>query len=543
MSHTLFFMSAKDRLERELILRPVLRRVLTFAGLLVWIAVIAVGGFMLGLRLAAPQAHQTALGQFQAELMVSSHGEVDLFVPIVDWGVRAPLFDAPFKLAVEPRVIEREVLLGAAGGDPKIFAAAQSDFERAGRQTIERGFLWGLAGVLLITAIGLMSIEQLGLGHRRLRLILAILPISLALVFVAGSLIAAATSFDVRRSADTSYYARGGELRRLLGIVGRTASARQGYKNQIQRTITSYAALLGGLTRLPGADSEVRDEQRMLLLSDLHGNVSSLDAISELVPNGRKTNRWPALITGDLANRGDRGEIEALRKEVLKLAAQRSEVLVVSGNHDSALMMSALAEIGVKVLGRRGRLRPDGWDGDPIHEVLGMTIAAWDDPLEWKGPNPGDQKRAFSYTERPNGATEQARDRESLDRWFDSLPERPDLLMIHDVSAAMHLAAGLQARGSAERDLLILTGHDHRQHIERYGNILVLDSGTAGAGGLLGAGSTPVSFAELSFRPGKILPASADMINVEPISGEAEAQRIVPSSSKACRTGYVNCHP
>ena len=410
-------------------------------------------------------------------------------------------------------------------------------------ETIERGFLWGLAGVLLITAIRLMSIELVGLGHRRLRLILAISPISLTLVFVAGSLIAATTSFDVRRSADTSYYARGGELRRLLGIVGRTASARQGYKNQIQRTIASYAALLGGLTSLPGADSEVRPEQRMLLLSDLHGNVSSLEAISELVPNGRKTNRWPALITGDLANRGDLGEIEALRKEVLKLAAQRSEVLVVSGNHDSALMMSALAEIGVTVLGRRGRLGPDGWDGDPIHEVLGMTVAAWDDPLEWKGPNPGDQKRAFSYTERPNGATEQARDRESLDRWFDSLPERPDLLMIHDVSAAMHLAAGLQAReapsGSCSSSRVMTTGSTSSATATSW-------SSTRAPPALAGfweRGQRPSALPSSLSGLAKSCPQARTMINVEPISGEAEAQRIVPSSSKACRRGYVSCHP
>ena len=56
------------------------------------------------------------------------------------------------------------------------------------------------------------------------------------------------------------------------------------------------------------------------------------------------------------------------------------------------------------------------------------------------------------------------------------------------IGLAQHLAETLHARGD-NGPLLILTGHDHNQHVDLYGpnpGIVVADGGTAGAGGVFG---------------------------------------------------------
>jgi hypothetical protein len=90
--------------------------------------------------------------------------------------------------------------------------------------------------------------------------------------------------------------------------------------------------------------------------------------------------------------------------------------------------------------------------------------------------------------------------------------------------------------------LVILTGHDHEQHIDRYGEILVIDAGAVGAGGLLGGGAEPVGVAQLHIADGRTWPRAVDLMQVEPLSGAATAERFIPASDDVCDRERANCH-
>ena len=89
--------------------------------------------------------------------------------------------------------------------------------------------------------------------------------------------------------------------------------------------------------------------------------------------------------------------------------------------------------------------------------------------------------------------------------------------------------------------MLILTGHDHKQHIDPHGQALVVDAGTAGAGGVFGVGTQSVGIATFQFDPGRVPPTAIDMIRVDPTSGAANADRIVPTSPTLCESEVVVC--
>jgi hypothetical protein len=136
----------------------------------------------------------------------------------------------------------------------------------------------------------------------------------------------------------------------------------------------------------------------------------------------------------------------------------------------------------------------------------------------------------------PEQAVERARS--ALLRWFDRLERRPDVVLVHQNGLAQWLASTLSARREG-RPMTILTGHDHRQHVTSYGAITVVDAGTAGASGLYGVGHDSVGLGDLHFGAEGVLQAT-DLIAVEPVSGAAQAQRVVTTG--ACPQREAVCH-
>lgn len=77
--------------------------------------------------------------------------------------------------------------------------------------------------------------------------------------------------------------------------------------------------------------------------------------------------------------------------------------------------------------------------------------------------------------------------------------------------------------------LLIFTGHDHKQHLERTDGQVLVDGGTLGAGGPFAIGVQPAGFAQVHFTKDHE-PRAVDLIEVEPISGNARASRTTLTS-------------
>lgn len=481
------------------------------------VVVLAVAGAVLGLRLAGPVERETALGVVALRVAPAIDGEVDAYIPLADWGVRADAFQAPLILHVEPRSIDRQAVIRAAGGEESVLRAAQADGERAAGDAMLRALGWAVGGA---TGLALLVAAALRRGRRETMLLVATVTVVASAVSTAA-LLRAERSFDIEAFETPRFYARGAELAQLLKVAGATEG--KAYRSQVDRTLSSYATLLGA----GGGTGLAEAGQRALLVSDLHGNTLVLDTLERLASGG------PVFFAGDFGQAGTVAEARAVGTRI----AAPERVVAVSGNHDSRIFMRHLAERGVTVLTETGRIRRDGSvDGRPVQEIDGLRVAGFSDPLESRTGDPNDPDRIFSFSERPNGEQEYEQAKRALIAWFRTLEPRPDVVMVHQNGLAQALARELRD----EARLLILTGHDHRQHIDRHGNVLVVDAGSVGAGGILGAGKDSIGVAQLELAGTGPWPRLIDLIALEPFSGAARADRILPAAPEACER--ITCH-
>jgi len=506
------------------------RRALAWLLRAIVVVLLVLGGIWLGLRAGGPTAQPTALGTVSMRVDPAWHGQVDAFIPIANWGVRARAFSAPLRLHVEPRSVDREALVSAASGDSDVLSEAEADARGAARHALVRALLWCVAGaVALGVAAGLVA-RAVGRSSLRVALAWALVPAVCAALLSLVVLLRVEHTFDPAAFATPSFYARGAELGQLLDVAEKAQMVEGRYESSVQRTLAGYATLVGA-----GANLEpVATAPSAVLLSDLHGNKLVLGPLRRLF-SGR-----PIYFPGDFGQRGTRAEARALIPQVTALG---SPLVAVSGNHDSRYFMRRLARAGVTVLTQKGRLRANGTtDGKPVQRIAGLRTAGFADPLEWRGDDPDDPDRVFSFSERPHGDRDYAAAQEKLRRWFEGLRPRPQVVLVHQNGLAQSLARSLQDSGD-RRPLLILTGHDHEQHLDRYGEVWVADAGTVGAGGVFGVGSESVGVAQLHITSDHHLPRAVDLVTVEPISGAAGAERVILHSARACDRELVHCHP
>ena len=111
--------------------------------------------------------------------------------------------------------------------------------------------------------------------------------------------------------------------------------------------------------------------------------------------------------------------------------------------------------------------------------------------------------------------------------------------MVHQNGLAQGLARHVSEELPGDA-LTILTGHDHEQHIDRYGDVVVVDAGSSGAGGIFGLGTEEAGVATVHFSGDGL--RAVDMIQIDPISGAARAERIVLESEDACDKDLLICH-
>ena len=476
--------------------------------LVVAAAAIALGGMLLGFRLAGPTSTETALGRVSFEVAPSPSGNTEAFVPVADWGFRANTFTAPFTLDVELRAINRKGAVEVAGGDEDAVGSAEAELEDAAKSAVLRAFGWGLGTVVVLALVIRFAVRRFPW-----RTPLAILAVAFAAVGAAASLISASRTFDADALAAPEYFGRGQELAQILAFAERQ-QGNDRYTAGFSDALTNFSAYLSN-TPTPDPDKE----RRVLFGSDIHNNALVLDALDGFAEG------QPLLLAGDFAHEGNETEARLVAPPIAKLS---DEVVAISGNHDSDGMMRALERAGVEVLGTEGKLGSDGeYSGDSLIEVGDFTVAGFSDPLEWHGSDPESPDRVFSFPELPDGEDQQAQAEEDLVEWFEALPEQPDIVLVHQSSLAQHLAAELFASGY-DQPLTIVTGHNHYQHIDRYGSIHVVNAGTLGAGGVLRVGQESAGIGQIHFGAGTALPFAVDLIQIEPLSGRGSAERVIP---------------
>jgi predicted phosphodiesterase len=442
------------------------------------------------------------------EVSADKFGEVDAYVPIADWGIRANAFDAPFELKLEIRSLDRRGALEAAGGEREAVDDTRTDLEGAARGAVIRGFAFALGATLLVALVLWL------LRSRWHRLGLASIWVAaVGALATTGSLVLAIATFDDEAFTSPSYYGRGPELAQLLAFFERQQDNDR-YSATFDNALTNFSAYLADSPRVgQGADRAI------FIGSDLHSNLPIISSLGEFVGGE------PFILAGDFGVTGSEEEAGATSPAIAGLS---DEVIAVSGNHDSSILMDELAADGVEVVGTDGLLSPDGvWEEGEFAEAEELSVGGFSDPLEWDGPDPASSERIFSFPELEDGEEQLEQSKGDVVAWFDALVVKPDIVLVHQNSLAQHLAATI-ADGYAE-PLTIVTGHNHFQAIDRYadGLINVVNAGTLGAGGPFRVGQEFAGLGALHFSDLDSSLQSVDLIQIEPLSGQAQAERIV----------------
>jgi len=489
------------------------------------VVVCALAGAWAAPRLAGPASYETDVGSLRFQLAVSEPAErgLSLFVPIANWGLRAPVIDAPVKVSVEPRAINRAgVARAVTGGGGAEIALLRQELDRALRKLLVRTLLLMLAGALVGGGLAALAWYALGVRGRRL-LIAPGAAVGLAVVLLGGLAAWSALTWDPVRLERPDYFASGDELGRILDQAHALRAAGTKYSERVNSSIRSIAGLLDDRpgNALTGTPQSAATE-RVVLASDIHNNLLTMPTVRRF-STGHLT-----VLDGDFTINGSKLEA-GLAGRVANLG---DPVVAVSGNHDSPGIMRTLERRGVTVLEHT----------DGVREIAGLKIAGFEDPLEFEGREfPTGIRTGLSFGDLPNGHQRYLRAVQERWAWWQALPERPQVLVLHQESIGRALANLIWDADPKGAPLAIMVGHTHIQRLDRYGPITTVNSGTAGAGGVFGLGTQSVGLALMDFDRETGALAATDLVQMNPENSAARAQRVI-TATPDCDNDLVFCH-
>ena len=436
-------------------------------------------------------------GTIRLGVDLGREGSLDLYVPVVDWGVRFPVVRIPARINVDVRSINREdvVRLAQAGRLDARQVREQATDALASYLRLALGFT--ALSALLLGSLVAGAIR--GGGGPRLRVTLG----AVALTTLAGT-VALIVLLPPRSSVGSpEYYANGPEVPAALRTLQSLGRSSRTLEQELEAQLVGIARLVGA----PAGRAPLERFPRLTVASDLHNNVLALPALESAARGG------PLLFAGDLTDRGSRLE----SRFVLRVVRAGDPFVFIAGNHDSDALQRQLARAGAIVLTRSGRLHGDGSRGPRVARIGVLRIAGYDDPL----------MRLARENYRDHGAEVSAQQRREFADWVDALRGRADVVMVHSRSLAQEALKRLGA-DPPSAPLLLVHGHDHRQALDRSENVTLLDGGSVGAGGTgnLSEGGGDIGLARLIYRtePG-FEPLAADLVQIDPGDGSARAHR------------------
>ena len=227
------------------------------------VVVCALAGAWAAPRIVGPGSYETDVATLRLQLAVSVPSErgVSLFVPIADWGLRAPVVGAPVKVSVEPRAIDRDgVARAVTGSGAAEIALLRQDLDRALGKLIVRTLLIMLAGALVGGALAVLVWHALGVRGRRL-LIAPAAAVGLVAVVLGVLGLWARTTWDPARLERPDYFASGVELQRILDQSHALRAAGTKYSERVNSSLRSIAGLLDDRSDAP-AGSAARRRRR-----------------------------------------------------------------------------------------------------------------------------------------------------------------------------------------------------------------------------------------------------------------------------------------
>jgi predicted phosphodiesterase len=460
------------------------------------VVVAALGGAVLALAVYGSE-EELAVGTVRVSTAPGHRGALDLYVPLVDWGVRFPVVRMPARLRVELRTVDRGAVERVAAGEEVRVEAVRKEARDAIAAYIRR-----LVAVVFVAALllgALVSLALRGLFH---------FPVGAPIGVAGGTALVCALMVVLLlppRGAvdDPEYYAHGPDIPRALEAIETASDSAETLSEELDTQLVGLARLVVR----PGDRPPVGRLPRITLASDVHNNFLALPALERAAGGG------PVVLAGDLTDSGSPLEVRLVRSVV----GSGDPLVMVSGNHDSDTLLRRLAREGAIVLTQRGRLLPDGRLGEVVVRVGGLRMAGYSDPFQ--------RRRAERYRAGEDPEPTEGQQRAFAD-WLRGLRGRVDVVVVH-APALAERALDEMRDDPPRQSLAILVGHTHEQDIGLSENLVVLNGGTLGGGGAANVDDDdPLGLAVLTYETtGGFRPLAADLVELDPATGSSKAQR------------------
>ena len=440
------------------------------------------------------------------------HGALDIYVPLVDWGVRFDGVRMPVRLRVDVERIDRDAAVKVAreGTDsPRILARIKHDARGA-----IASYLRILVLVVCGSALGFGLLVALAARHEGGSLrVGAITAVATALALGVAIVVLLPPRGDLGRP---EYYAHGPDIPRAL----RAVESAQASATVLGEELDSQLVGLARLVVDPSERPTLGGRPQITVASDLHNNVLALPALR------RVARGTPLFFVGDLTDRGSPLESQ-LTRGILHAGTR---MIFVTGNHDSDAEAQELADDGAIVLTEHGRLLRGGRFGPMVVRVAGLDVAGYGDPFR--------RRRARGYTKEGFTPAPTPAEQTLFAEWLTKVEPKVDVVMVHEPGLA---AKGIQMLRSdpPSHPIVMLVGHTHRAAIEIHPNFSVINGGTVGAGGAANLDeNAKIGVARMLYANGDggFQPLASDLVEIDPGNGSATAKRFrldVPVSTQA----------
>jgi len=417
-------------------------------------------------------------------------GSLDVYVPVVDWGVRFPGVRMPARLQIEVRTIDRTT------------AAQVAEERRVPLQTVRHQAADAIAKYLR-NLIGIVALASLATGAVAAFALRRPLLVGVAAGVAVAWAAAIALLLPPRGPLDRpEFYARGSDIPVALRALEATSQSASRLSNEVDSQLVGLARLV----RAPAGRPSLRGLPRLTIASDLHNDIVAVPTIDQAADGG------PVLFPGDLTDTGTALEANIMRPVV----SVGHPFVFTAGNHDSDTLERRLVSAGAIVLDQRGRLLPHGRHGPVVVRVGGLRIAGYSSP----------NMRSSAHHYRDNGAAVTPAEQAAFLGWLLPIVNRVDVVMVHEPDLAAPAIKSLRD-DPPNHPILFVVGHTHRQAVDSAGGITEVNGGTAGAGG---AGNLTehqnIGLAVVTYDRKPWQPLAADLVDVNPGTGGADARRV-----------------